>query len=545
MDLSQVKLSKKEWENIEAPVSENEKRILSLICKGYTDVNIRENYNLSLVSFIKMEHTPDNEIYLYQMYFEKDIQEASKKFNYHSPNFNNTKLKKTIKKIDKMRIDNMEKNIEYNKNFIFEFLLVDFASHILRLLPTKEHGIYLYSLIQFKKSSIQNINKYVQSFVDAVINYANQKTNIRDIIHSAHHFIERNPNLIKYEDLTLFKHQQELFSLFNGEESKTQPRLVLYIAPTGTGKTLSPLGLSQGYKIIFVCVARHIGLSLAKSAVSMGKHIAFAFGCETASDIRLHNYSASSFIKNNKSGGIYKIDNTVGDKVEIIICDVKSYIVAMHYMLSFNMEDEIITYWDEPTITMDYETHELHETIHKNWVQNKISKMVLSCATLPKQEEITATIVDFQTRFAKVETLTTTTTTTTTTEEETTTTKEVIVNSIISYDCKKSISIINENGKCVLPHLIFPNYRDVLKCVEHCLKNKTLLRYFDLGEIVKFIEYVIDNNCIDQDNMDKYAINHWFGSISDITMLSLKVYYLEVLGNLEPSIWENTYLYLS
>ena len=61
-----------------------------------------------------------------------------------------------------------------------------------------------------------------------------------------------------------------------------------------------------------------------------------------------------------RSGGIGKVDNStsIGDKVEIMICDVQSvqsYLVAMHYMLSFNAEQQIVTwYWDEPTITLDF-----------------------------------------------------------------------------------------------------------------------------------------------------------------------------------------------
>jgi hypothetical protein len=522
MDLSQIKLSKTEWENIEIPVSDNEKKILKLICDGFENPDIHSNPNQSLFSFIKIDNNADNEIYLYKLYFEKNIHDLINKFpdlNYQS-NVINTK--KEPKKIDKIRIDNMQKNIEENKQHIFEYLLFDFSKKILETISKKEHGFYLYSLIQFKKSSIEKINKYVQCFVDCVINYANLKTTTNDIIHSAQDFIERNKYLIKYEDLTLFSHQKELFHLFH-HSNKLQPRLVLYIAPTGTGKTLSPLGLSQGYKIIFVCVARHIGLSLAKSAVSMGKHIAFAFGCETASDIRLHNFSASSFVKHKKSGGIFKVDNSVGDKVEIMICDVKSYIVAMYYMLSFNKEEEIITYWDEPTITMDYEEHDLHKLIHNNWIENKISKFVLSCATLPKENEISATTADFHSRFARNEFI------------------YPEINTITSYDCKKSISIVNSQGKCVLPHLIFANYRDILNCVDHCFNNKTLLRYFDLGEIVKFIEYVSENDCIDN---EIYFINHWFKSISDITMISLKMYYLELLRNMKPDKWSSTYKYL-
>ena len=67
--------------------------------------------------------------------------------------------------------------------------------------------------------------------------------------------------------------------------SECPARLVLYTAPTGTGKTLTPLGLSSGYRVIFICAARHVGLALAKSAVCMGKRIGIAFGCETPDDI--------------------------------------------------------------------------------------------------------------------------------------------------------------------------------------------------------------------------------------------------------------------
>ena len=30
----------------------------------------------------------------------------------------------------------------------------------------------------------------------------------------------------------------------------------------------------------------------------------------------------------------------------------------------------LITYWDEPTITMDYEDHDFHKIIRKNWKKN-------------------------------------------------------------------------------------------------------------------------------------------------------------------------------
>ena len=348
--------------------------------------------------------------------------------------------------------------------------------------------------------------------MDLVIKLANDMTSIACVIHRAYEFIEKNSTLLKYEDATLFQHQKQLFSIF--KQKPSTPKLVLYIAPTGTGKTLSPIGLSEQFRVIFICVSRHVGLALAKSSISMGKKIAFAFGCETASDIRLHYFASASHTKNTKTGGIWKVDNSVGTKVEIMICDVQSYLTAMHYMLAFNPEENVVTYWDEPTITMDYEDHELHAKIHQNWNENKISKMVLSCATLPQEADIQDTICDFRNKFDGSE-----------------------IHTINSYDFKKTIAVLNKEGKCVLPHLLYGDYSKLLACVQHCETNKTLLRYFDLSEIVRYIKHVNKHNLLDTE----YNIDAYFASISDVTMNSLKLYYLESLKRLDASKWEATH----
>ena len=115
--------------------------------------------------------------------------------------------------------------------------------------------------------------------------------------------------------------------------------------------------------------------------------------------MRLHYFAAKEYTKDRRSGKIRKVDNTVGDKVEIIICDIRSYLPAMFYMASFNNINDIVTYWDEPTITMDYQNHDLHKIIKKNWKQNIIPNFVLSSATLPKIHELTETIADFKYKF--------------------------------------------------------------------------------------------------------------------------------------------------
>lgn len=522
MDLHQNKLTKKEWETIEQPVSENEKKILKIIKEGYHNVNMKLNNKQSLFSYIKVEQNESIEYYLFQKYFETEIKKNISKYGTKIPNYDTlfTFAKHEIKKMkstDSLRIQNLEKNITTNRNKIYEFLLIELTYELLKRIHKRktDYAFYLYTLIQLKKVSINNINSFVMKYVDASVEYAKSLTTIHKIIQNATDFIEKNKYLLEYEDKELFTHQKELYCITKSTEEEFTPKLIFYTAPTGTGKTLSPIGLSENNRIIFVCVARHIGLALAKSAISMEKKVAFAFGCETASDIRLHYFSAINYTRNKKSGSIVKVDNSVGDNVEIMICDVQSYITAMHYMLSFNDSTKIITYWDEPTITLDYKEHDLHPIIHKNWSENKIPRVIMSCATLPSMEELQPTIQDFRMKFENAD-----------------------VHRISSYDCKKSIPIINSEGYCVLPHYLYKNFEELVEHTNYCLSNKTLLRYFDLEEIIQFITYVNKEKFITNEN---YLFDNYFEDIVSITMNSLKIYYLQILLNIIPEKWSHIY----
>ena len=524
MDLAQRKLVKSEWESIEIPVSSHEKKILQMINIGYHDVNIHSNINQSLYSFVKIDKNDGTELMLFQKYFEPNLRKLFEKYGKKTPLENihfpeSVDKIKTLKKIDKLRIQNLESNIGDNKSSIFEYILLDLMTNLLKHVHKRKqkYAFYLYTLLQLNKATITNLNCHFMRILGEVTQYVNSFTKTSEIITNAYDFIEKNPHLLKYEDKTLFHHQKELYNIF--DNTNTIPKLVLYTAPTGTGKTLSPIGLSNNYRIIFVCVARHIGLALAKASISMEKKVAFAFGCESAADIRLHYFSAVDYTRNKRSGGIGKVDNSVGTNVEIMICDVQSYITAMHYMIAFNQTDKIITYWDEPTITMDYENHDLHSIIHSNWVNNKIPNMVLSCATLPTQYELQPVFHDFQSTFINAE-----------------------VHTITSYDCRKSISILNKSGYCALPHYLYEDYYNMISCARYCESNKTLLRYFDLREIITFIEYINSHNLIEDD----YKIDTYFtGNISDITMNRLKEYYLDLLLQVEESDWNTIYTHLN
>jgi hypothetical protein len=523
MDLKQNKLTRSEWDSIEIPVSPEEKEILRLIMNGYTDINIKINKTASMLSFLKIDHTPEIETFLYNKYFapiiQKFINKYGKDIGILAPSIvQQQQALKKIRSIDQMRLDNLDANIQQNTATIYEYVLLELCQHMCKYIAKKsnKYALYLYTIIQLRKTSIQYINKHVADFVQTLIDFANTKTHLRDIIERAYDFIERNKTLLEYADKELFAHQKELFSIFNQPHTQATPKLVLYIAPTGTGKTMSPVGLAAGYRIIFVCVARHIGLALAKAAISMEKKIAFAFGCETASDIRLHYFSAAKFTKHNKSGAIYKVDNSEGQLVEIMICDVKSYITAMHYMLAFNSPTQLITYWDEPTITMDYETHDLHDTIHKNWVNNLIPNMVFSCATLPHEDELVPVWMDFRAKF-----------------------EDADIHQVTSYDCRKSIPMMTKDGFCAMPHTMYESHASLYECARQCELNKTLLRYFDLSEIVDFVFYLQDY--ISED----LQIDAHFKKIDDITMNSLKIYYLELLKRLPEEHWATIYAYFA
>ena len=508
MDLTQRKLNKSEWESIEVPVPQDEKNILSLIMNGYNNVNIKYNNYNSLFTYLKIEYSEEMEDHLYNKYFSEKIKKLKKEYCFEILNID-VNSKPTIKKADIIRIE--QNNIsKMTSEIIYEYLLIDYIDKILKY-KSKNNSKWLlqyFTLSKLNKNSVLLINRHIKTIIVKLINLLEPEIDMSVVIENSVELIEKNDALLKHSDIMLYEHQKQIFTVMRNP----MPKLALYIAPTGTGKTLTPIGLSEQYRVIFVCAARHVGLALARAAISVNKKIAFAFGCASADDIRLHYFSAKEYQVNKRSGRIAKVDNSVGDKVEIMICDLKSYLSAMYYMVAFNSAENIIVCWDEPTITMDYETHELHETIQKNWCDNIIPNMVLMSATLPKLYELTETIANFKERFVGAE----------------------IIN-IVSHDCKKSIPLINKHGYVVLPHYLSEDYSEILKIAKHCANNLTLLRYFDLKEIVEFIMCV--ENAKDKYTKKNTKIERQFASLDDVNMQNIKLYYLDLLTKINEGTW--------
>ena len=510
MDFTQRKLSRSEWDSIEVPVSQEELEILELITSGYSNVQISINKSKSIFTFMKIEFSTQIEDYLFNKYLEPVLNELVKKYNVSFIKIeSNPKI--TIKTADKIRIDKTDINKLTSSN-VFEYTLIN---HLEQILKFKSKGndrwlFHYFTLFKIIKNNILLTNTHLIRIVDKVLKQYENDVDIVKIIEKSDEYIEKNSCLLYNADMTLYEHQKQIFTM----SKDPKPKLILYIAPTGTGKTLTPLGLSQEHRIIFVCAARHVGLALARAAISIHKKIAFAFGCDSADNVRLHYFAAKEYTKNTKTGGIFKVDNAVGDKVEIMICDIKSYIPAMLYMIAFNRKENIITYWDEPTITMDYETHEFHEIIKRNWNENLIPNVILSSATLPKLHELTETISDFKDKFSNAN-----------------------IYNIVSHDCRKSIPLINKQGYVEMPHYLSENYSDIVEITGHCEEYLTLLRYFDLYETSKFITFMENTNFIP----NKYRISRFFETINDIDMKSIKMYYIQLLKNIIPEHWNTIY----
>jgi len=512
MDMNQRKLTRSEWDSIEVPVSPDELEVLSLIKNGYHNVSIKYNKHNSLFSYLKIEYAKQMEDYLYNLFFAPKIEELAKRFDALFLKLD-IKAKITINKADKIRIERNDIS-KLNKDNVYELLLLH---HIELLLSNKKANstkwlFHYFTLYKLLKNTVTLVNANIKEVCARIFAQYEEHIQYENVVANSVEYIERNHCLLKYEDQTLYTHQKEIFTAVK----MPNPKLILYIAPTGTGKTLTPIGLSESHRVIFVCAARHVGLALARAAISSQKKVAFAFGCMSAGDIRLHYYAAKEYTVNKRTGGIKKVDNSVGDKVEIMICDIQSYIYAMHYMVAFNEKEHIITYWDEPTITFDYDSHPFHEIIKQNWVENIIPNMVLSSATLPKLHELTETVADFRDAFPNA-----------------------TIQNIVSHDCRKSIPIVNNDGFVVMPHFIAEAYNDMQTTVTHCENYFTILRYFDLEETARFIDYVDKNNLV-PNNM---KIERRFGSFDDCTMQNIKLHYLNALKSITPSNWTSVFNY--
>ena len=454
------KLDRAEWRSTERPVAPTELNILNFLRKASTQTTLKENPLPTLYSFLKIPPSDAMSLHLFHTYFTLPF--------FKAPGLSTVKLKKA----DIIRLGT-KKNIKD----VFESLVCDACLRLWK----KMSDVDYYALHHLRQLCVSSPNPYVLQAADITLK-------------------EFKPNLLNlalqlplprpHPDLQLYEHQKRLFETVKLPASK----LIMYMAPTGTGKTLSPLGIS---KFVMVCAARHVALDLAKICVATSKPVALAFGCESMEDVRLHHNAATVFTRDKRTGGIGKVDNMQGEKVDAMICDMASYEIAMRYMLTFNKPSDLVLYWDEPTISMDKVDDPLHPLVRRMWQINEIPNVVLSSATLPRPEDIAPVLEAFKAKF------------------------NAAVHVIESYDCEKTVRVLDAGNTIVMPHNC--DYAEMKVRAAHLVKNKTLLRYVDFDMALETLKRV-----------DMLS----FSSMVDVTVSNVKMQYAEALTKMDEKQWE-------
>lgn len=124
MDLTQRKLTRAEWNNIEIPVSSAEKQIITMICQGYHDINIVFNHTKSLLTYLKIAQSLSIEQYVFEKYIVPELQPMITEFGITDLSI--TKKKKhIIKKADIIRFSNTDQYLSTQKKELYEFIIID------------------------------------------------------------------------------------------------------------------------------------------------------------------------------------------------------------------------------------------------------------------------------------------------------------------------------------------------------------------------------------------------------------------------------------
>lgn len=427
---------------------------------------------------------------------------------------------KKIKKIDKMRFLNQILNMNVSLSSIhqtesYEIQLLYWLNQIIQLFCrseiAKEFEIIkaVYTFICFAKADIPNRNQILMSFIDLIVPHLALKYSPMMVLPHISYVVEKNTDIIPLHVFKLFSHQIMLFDHF--KKYSLGPNCVLYNAPTGTGKTLSPIGLLQTHKVIFVSSARHVGLSLARSAINLSKKVAFGYGCSSISDIKLHDAALVSH-KLREEHGDYN-----GQRVELLICDLSSYSYCEEFMRRYFPLHNIITYWDEPLISIDQETSPIHQWITNFWNSISVPHLVLSSASLPTKEELIPIIEKYRRILQQKSGYT---------EEE----DKIEMNllSIQTADYRKSVTLYDENNSCISPHRFVTNWEDYCSVVRRLETDQTLLRYIDVSEIGHFITI-----CNRHDLASQSANSYFLNKIENITISRIKDYYLICLKTIQ------------
>ena len=219
MDLTQRKLTKSEWNSIEIPVSCDEKRIIELIKDGYTNVNIIRNYTPTLLKYMKITNSEQIDNYVYVQFIQKQVMTLAKKYNIQITEVESNSSK--MKKADIIRMSNTERQINENRSNMFEFVLLDLLekcfkcrSHKSKNSPSYTKWLYYYYTISILiKYNVELFNSVLKNIIITILSSLDSEIDMTLLLSMSQEIIEKNDNLLKYADESLYEHQKKLFTL--------------------------------------------------------------------------------------------------------------------------------------------------------------------------------------------------------------------------------------------------------------------------------------------------------------------------------------------
>ena len=479
MDFNQTKLTKTEWEFMEKKVDAKELAILKMIRDGILNPAADCRLYFTANQMLKLDHV-DKDYHIFMVVFK----ELFKKHGLETVDI--PKPKKPLTTADSIRLKSMVKKLDESVEMVLLDLVVRFKK------SKKSKEFYFYNIDYL--SRLYPINKFVKAWMIDFLEKNQAEMKVSSFLENTNKYMENN-EVFNYKPLELYEHQKMVYSIM----AKDGHKLIYYRAPTSSGKTLTPLGISQKYKVIFICASRHIGVSLAKSAVNANVKVGFSFGCSTADDVRLHYSSVRTF---TEKYGKKRPVHSDGRNVDLMICDIQSYEVAMLYMASFFDVQSMVLFWDEPTITMDYETHDLHASISKLWEVNKVPNIILSSATLPNESDLLPMTQKYKDKYGG----------------------EVFY--VESIDETTQITLLDSKGQIVMPHKVFQDDWDgIVAFIEkHGLSH---MKFLSLTECAELIVYFSKRYTQIKGMLDKE-----FPSVTTITSQKIRLVYYEILRSL-------------
>jgi hypothetical protein len=303
----------------------------------------------------------------------------------------------------------------------------------------------------------------------------------------------------KKTELRLYDHQRALFAV--------EPGLILYEAPTGTGKTLSPIGLAERgdvQLIVFLCGSRNVCLSLAQKCLTVGLRVAFALGSKTAADVRLHNSAAKTFAhRDERTGAKRGIDHLDGTLVQVAICDLPSAPALFDWLRLRPDYDpsKYVLYWDDSTAGLDRPDHPLQGPIRTMWEKNDIPFIVMASATLPDASLLAPMTEAYGRRFG------------------------LPVRTVRSTQgADATVQILDTDNFVAMPHHCCETDEERESAVRHLRAKPNLLRYVDLAVAVAALV-----------STDEALWEGRFPTLSHVGAAAIKDAYLEVVPLLKPA----------